>query len=75
MKGGKFILKEYIYILNILDDYLNSIILFYVFFIILFIIFFFFGICYIVSEEVKIYYFFICEIIIGKYIVEKFLLF
>lgn len=74
MKGGKPILKEHIYTLNISDDHPNSITLPYVFSITPPITSLSFGIRHIASEEVKIHYSFTREIIIGKHIAEKLLL-
>lgn len=74
MKGGKPILKEHIYTLNISDENPNSITLPYVFSITPPITSLSFGIRHIASEEVKIHYSFTREIIIGKHIAEKLLL-
>ncbi|MDA0175033.1 hypothetical protein OJ998_38515, partial [Solirubrobacter taibaiensis] len=74
MKGGKPILKEHIYTLNISDDHPNSITLPYVFSITPPITSLSFGIRHIASEEVKIHYSFTREIIMGKHIAEKLLL-
>ncbi|EAO54059.1 hypothetical protein bthur0014_7550 [Bacillus thuringiensis IBL 4222] len=74
MKGGKPILKEHIYTLNISDEHPNSITLPYVFSITPPITSLSFGIRHIASEEVKIHYSFTREIIIGKHIAEKLLL-
>ncbi len=71
MKGGKPILKEHIYTLNISDEHPNSITLPYVFSITPPITSLSFGIRHIASEEVKIHYSFTREIIIGKHIAEK----
>lgn len=73
MKGGKPILKEHIYTLNISDEHQIAL---------LYLTFFYyttyyilsFGIRHIASEEVKIHYSFTREIIIGKHIAEKLLL-
>ena len=73
MKGGKPILKEHIYTLNISDDHPNSITLPYVF-LLHRLLHLSFGIRHIASEEVKIHYSFTREIIIGKHIAEKLLL-
>ncbi len=74
MKGGKPILKEHIYTLNISDEHPNSTLLPYVFSITPPITSLSFGIRHIASEEVKIHYSFTREIIIGKHIAEKLLL-
>ena len=72
MKGGKPILKEHIYTLNISDENPNSITLPYIFSITPPITSLSFGLRHVASEEVKIHYSFTREIIIGKQIAEKF---
>lgn len=74
MKGGKPILKEHIYTLNISDENPNSITLPYIFSITPPITSLSFGLRHVASEDVKIHYSFTREIIIGKQIAEKLLL-
>lgn len=72
MKGGKPILKEHIYTLNISDENPNSITLPYIFSITPPITSLSFGLRHVASEDVKIHYSFTREIIIGKQIVKNF---